>query len=351
MISKDDILAFASHCIPEYTLNGSMIPIEGGLINEVWRLPASPAPLIIKYAPPYIASAPDIPLKPVRIVFEGRCLRVLGKGGALAHVSTSACRPPRLIARDEDRHLLAMEDMGSHQPLQEWLLQPNSDPVSSGEVLGKFIGALHLESSKRPALALKHANLPVQETRLRVQYEAIASLLTEAHIEDAEALGARAQELGKRWLLPPGKCLIMGDLWPSSILITSNGMRLIDWEFSHFGSPAQDVAHLAAHVWMLGHRKDIQVTCSTFWVNFLKAYREQIASALKHLWPAQTCMDAALHFGAEILVRTIGGFQAGYLYDGLPHDAPAMKEAVEIAAFHLREPRQTELFAGLCHEL
>ena len=348
MISKDDILAFATRYIPDYTFDGSVIPVQGGLINEVWQLQAVPAPIIIKHAPPYIASAPDIPLKPARIIFEGRCLNLLDEEGALAHVSSPDCRAPRLIARDEDQHLIAMEDIGPHQPLQDWLLHSDSDPIASGQVLGKFIGALHRESSRIPALALKHANLPVQETRLRIQYEAIASLLAESNIEDADTLGEKARDLGKRLLLPPGKCLIMGDLWPASVLITPNGMRLIDWEFSHYGSPAQDVAHLAAHIWMLAHRKDVHRTCAAFWLSFRNAYQEQIWPVQQNLWPEQVSIDAGLHFGAEILVRTIGGFQSGYLYDGLSHDDPAIKKAVEIASLHLRNPKQTDLFSGLC---
>lgn len=348
MISKDDILAFATRHIPDYTFDGSVIPVQGGLINEVWRLQAVPAPIIIKHAPPYIASAPDIPLKPARIIFEGRCLKLLDEEGALTHVSSPDCRPPGLIARDEDQYLLAMEDIGPHQPLHDWLLQSDSDPIASGQVLGRFIGALHRESSRNPALALKHANLPVQETRLRIQYEAIASLLAESNVEDSDTLGEKARDLGKRLLLPPGKCLIMGDLWPASVLITPNGMRLIDWEFSHYGSPAQDVAHLAAHIWMLAHRKDVHLICAAFWLNFREAYREQIAPVQQYLWSEQVSIDAGLHFGAEILVRTIGGFQSGYLYDGLSHDDTAIKQAVEIAALHLRNPKQTDLFSGLC---
>jgi hypothetical protein len=107
--------------------------------------------------------------------------------------------------------------------------------------------------------------------------------------------------LGDRLEQCPGMCLVMGDLWPRSILIThedtlhlepvlpaqggsGEGARnavqsdtagagprlpaahvaaqlppaaerqwLIDWEMCHWGHPAQDVAHLAAHAWMLHH--------------------------------------------------------------------------------------------------
>jgi hypothetical protein len=107
--------------------------------------------------------------------------------------------------------------------------------------------------------------------------------------------------LGDRLEQCPGVCLVMGDLWPRSVLVThedtlqlepvlpapgasGEGARnanqgntagagprrpvaqvasqlspaaerqwLIDWEMCHWGNPAQDVAHLAAHAWMLHH--------------------------------------------------------------------------------------------------
>ena len=45
--------------------------------------------------------------------------------------------------------------------------------------------------------------------------------------------------------------------------------------------------------------------------------------------------DAGVHFGAEILARTIGSFQNGYLYEGLDHSHPKIKEAVHVAVLHL----------------
>ena len=55
--------------------------------------------------------------------------------------------------------------------------------------------------------------------------------------------------------------------------------------------------------------------------------------------------DAALHAGCEILVRTVGAFQEGYVYDGLAPDAPAIREAVACAAAWMRSDDAT--LAGL----
>ena len=55
---------------------------------------------------------------------------------------------------------------------------------------------------------------------------------------------------------------------------------------------------------------------------------------------------AAIHFGAEILVRAVGPFQDNYLYAGLDPDHAAVQVAVETAAQHLRSPDEQSLIGG-----
>lgn len=102
---------------------------------------------------------------------------------------------------------------------------------------------------------------------------------------DLESLASRMEAFGER-LRTPGECLIMGDLWPRSVLVAqtcpadgnvggegppadgempdtvgnkspcsaSPVLKIIDWEMCHWGRPAQDIAHFAAHVWMWWHQ-------------------------------------------------------------------------------------------------
>jgi hypothetical protein len=83
---------------------------------------------------------------------------------------------------------------------------------------------------------------------------------------DVEALHAACCAVGDQLASARGVCLIMGDLWPRSVLVgppeagapppaTAPPPRqwVIDWELCHWGNPAQDTAHLAAHAWMLHH--------------------------------------------------------------------------------------------------
>ena len=135
-------------------------------------------------------------------------------------------------------HSLILEDIGDGVDLAVWLSHAASSDYSFATFLGNFIGSLHKDSFEQEELRIRFNNSSIQQTRKQVQYEAIGSLCEEAHLKDARLLGDQASRLGSR-LLSPGVCIVMGDLWPPSIRVTPNGIRIIDWEFVHFGNPAQ----------------------------------------------------------------------------------------------------------------
>jgi 5-methylthioribose kinase len=113
-----------------------------------------------------------------------------------------------------------------------------------------------------------------------------------------------------------------------------NEIRLIDWELTHFGRPAQDVAHLAAHLWMMSHRAAGQSQkrrIDKFRGAFIDDYFKNIARQQPQLMTEEDKRDFQIHFGAEILARTLGHFQKNYLYDGLSPQHPVIQEAAEEA--------------------
>ena len=342
--------------LPGFQIAHAPEQLSGGLLNHVWRVrggPGSvPASVIIKRTPPYIASAPGVTLDPLRILIEARALAALEAGGALAEIAALDVRPPRLLILDEPRRLLVMEDVCQCPDLEAWLHLPESDPsqaASLGDSLGRFVGDLHRESAHRPQLAQTFDNRNIQRMRLDFQYRAIRTYAGRAGLLDAEALGHRAVALGEI-LQQPGVALIMGDLWPRSVIVSDEGLRVIDWELAHYGRPAQDVGHLAAHLWMHRHRAPDARTATTAQAvldSFLVAYREALGVEFDSLFGVKGVGESSVHFGSEVLTRTTGVFQDGYLYSGLAPDHPAIQEAARIAARHIREPLGVDTFDAL----
>jgi 5-methylthioribose kinase len=338
--------------VPDFTPAGKPARLPEGNLNVVWRVPGAERSVIVKYAPPYIAADPDTPLDPSRLLIEARCLEALGPGGRLADVTGTAVRTPRIVAVSEDPHVLVMEDLGDLPTLNRWLRGHGAEEIRDaapalGDRLGSFLGDLHAVTCDDETYARAFVNRPMQETRQAVQYQGVAGMLETGGVADADELGARAEALGAA-LLEPGRCLTMGDLWPPSVLVEGTRLRLIDWELAHYGHPLQDVAHFLAHLWMQQHRAPSSAVADAvagLRASFLDNYRAALGDTEEALWTEQERRDAAVHLGAEILVRAVGPFQASYVYEGLEPGHSAVQEAIATAARCLRAPDAVDVLA------
>lgn len=340
------ITEFARTQIPGFQFDGSIESVEGGLLNHVFRLSGEPNSIIAKYTPPYVTSNHEIPLDPERQVFETRALSLFRSGNLLHDLLTKYLKVPKLIARDEEHHILFMEDAGLKTASLDQLPQPESDDIKLGSVLGNFIAELHTKTWENPRLAQNMNNVSIQKTRYMVQYQPAARYFLKAGIPDYESLGRQLESLGREFM-KPGICLTMGDLWPRSLLWNGKTWHLIDWEFSHYGSPAQDTGHMLAHFWMLGHRSADQGQAKRFSVirnTFLKTYRKKIEALNPSLLTPNIQKKAVQHAAAEILARTTGAFQENYVYADLKPDNRFIQEADQKAADWVRNAENKDIY-------
>jgi 5-methylthioribose kinase len=348
-MTDDDVRPYLREHLPGFEPVGPPERLPEGNLNRVWRVSGSPdadpASVIVKHAPPHIAATPDIPLDPSRLRIEAECLQAFDTNGRLHDLASDALRPPHVLHVDLNAHVLLMEDVGTVPTLGRWLRTASDEVLAAraggiGHQLGGFIGRLHRRTWADDALADRFDNHAMQKTRHAVQYQAVGDLLQQHDVADAEALGDRAEALGRRFLRP-GRCLVMGDLWPPSVLVDLLTLRLIDWELAHFGRPEQDLAHIEAHLWMQAQRAPsdaMQRAVRRLRDAFRTAYRAALGEKSADVLTDAMRQRAAVHFGAEILVRTVGAFQDGYLYAGLSPDHPDVQAAVRTAARALREP-------------
>lgn len=327
---RKELVAFARKYVAGVTDNSALEKLRGGRLNFVWRIQStSGKSFIIKHAPPYIASVPDIAFDNSRIVFEANILKAFQFRSELNQLKGFGVRPPEFLGSDNCRHLLLMEDVGSWPDLLQAVHLSDYSFASFGSQLGAYIAQLHWQTYQNKWFADNFANLPVQRTRLQVQYNGCLEFCRRAHMPDAERIGKLCRQLGEK-LNSVGKCLIMGDLWPYSILLDREEIRLIDWELTHFGRPAQDVAHLAAHLWMMSHQASGQSQkdrIDRFRQSFIESYFKGVARQKSQLITEEDERDFQIHFGAEILARTAGNFQNNYLYDKLTPEHPVIQEA------------------------
>lgn len=334
-LSENEIVAIVQKAFPELEISGKPEQLSGGNLNHVWRLKTDKKSLIIKHAPPFIASQPELPLDSERIHFEAIALRLFSGDGDLTHLSTDTIRPPEILFFDQPNALIVMEDVGKFDPLGRFISK-DYESETIGNRLGEFIGKLHAETYQKKQFQELCDNKAIQQTRAEVQYNRAKKYADVPFIANItlKEVGKRTQELGRN-LLKPGKCLVMGDVWPPSVLTDkTNRLRLIDWEFAHFGRPLQDFAHFAAHCFMKeitsenpSEAKKWRDLFRSFW----QSYRKAAGKCFSKLVNEREIKDAHIHMGAEILVRVNGPFRKGYVYDEMPDEHPVWKRSVKEA--------------------
>lgn len=329
--SEDRLLSMIRELLPQVELTNELEQLSGGNINFVWRAVGTEKNLIIKHAPPHIATDPDVPLSEERIDFEARVLKKFDQGGSLHKIAQPEIRPPEWYAYDPAHSLLIMEDVGDFQELQT----ASGSPQKIGKRLGQFIGNLHRNTFQDGELKRNFHNIEIQKVRNQLQYQSAHTYLGMYENELAETVKTRCQSLGNK-LMEPGICLVMGDLWPPSIFVGNEyELRLIDWEFVHFGRPLQDVAHFAAHCWMWAHTRlsqDEAEKWKMLWANFWSNYKNTVGDYWEYLFDDEEKRDFYIHLGAEILIRANGAFKKGYLYDLPEEQQHVQQEAISAAA-------------------
>jgi len=331
-LEKEEIYKLISSHLPGFEAVSELQKMKGGNLNHVWRLEGKYRSLIIKHAPPYIASNPDVLLSSERIHFEAKALKLFDTSGILNELASDPIRPPALEYYSKEHSLLIMEDVGELPELQSEVTDSVS-VVRMGEMLGRFIGELHKRTFRSSKLKDSFNNHDIQQTRNEVQYQPAADYAGEVDKSKNDALKSRTQKLGKE-LMQPGRCLVMGDLWPCSILVKKDKLRIIDWEFAHFGRPLQDTGHFAAHCWMQAHTASSGTHAQLWqkiWESFWQEYQLATGNAFSELFCHNEFSGMKIHIAAEILIRAVGPFKNGYVYNNLSPNHPKIKDAVKCA--------------------
>lgn len=344
-ISAETLPKLVKSLLPEFGDAREINPLSGGNINYVWRiLNGKNESIIAKHAPPHIASNPDVPLSRSRIRFEAEALKLFRPDGELEHVTNSLTRTPRILAFNEQDSLLLMEDVGTFTELNN--VQLSSQIAESiGQRLGAFIGNLHRTTFNDPELSNIFQNEEIQSVRYQVQYESAHEYAGEIDDQVKNQIKEKSQALGKSLQQSDsGTCLLMGDLWPPSVFVGNGGsIRLIDWEFVHFGRPLQDVGHFAAHCWMqikTAETTQLKENWRTIWKEFWSAYKMNTGDHLIQLFDARELLDLGTHIGTEILIRAFGPFKAGYVFEGESTGSKFMTEVLDEAAEFIIDPEK-----------
>ncbi len=233
-----------------------------GNMNCTLRVRLADGSLIVKQSRPWVEKYPHIAAPEDRILSEARF-----------YMLTSPCeqvaeRMPKLLELDAESRVLVLEDVGE---ACDFVSAYQGEPMTSEltATLSTWLSDLHglkfsppskRRLANRAMRELNHTHifeLPLAANN-GLDLDEITPGLSEAAIDlqSSPEYVAEVKSLGDVYL-SDGPCLLHGDFFPGSWLMTPVGATIIDPEFAFFGRPEFDVGVFLAHLHLSAQSADV----------------------------------------------------------------------------------------------
>ena len=274
---------FTTHLSKLFSIPPSQITIQvltGGLVNAAVRAsftppvdltrfghPQSVQSVVLKYAPPYMASDPWVPLNTIRQDVEARALVLLDPNSESALPASSLfakypnVKTPRLIHHDFKERVLIMTDLGSSVvTIDDWLTQEPAplpeDVERIAKDLGRFLGDFVIATNKPSVELLSHLQLPSNSALIHQLNEYVVNnmKIVLRDVPDVDVLTKRVEDATRdSWKMD--SCLGMVDLWRKNIAIDSdNNICLLDWEQFGWSNASYEMSTLGILLFLFSAR-------------------------------------------------------------------------------------------------
>ncbi|KAJ7491142.1 kinase-like domain-containing protein [Mycena latifolia] len=271
--------------------------LTGGLTNDTVRAtfvrPTSlfnSQPLnsvVLKHAPPYLASDPTQAMSVHRQFIEANALRYLAEKTEIRDLFTQFTnfKIPQLIYHDTTANVVLITDLGESQTLSKFL---SSSPLPADVTVCEITATLGAciaqfwKVTAHPSLETTTAFLRPDDPGEPANFLTSTALrvMSQRDVPDATILSARiGTMLQAKDKLEP--CLGMVDFWPGSILIGPNGScGLVDWEYFGLSTPGAEIGMLVAHLHLTmsygSSTQEVREVVRSFISVFLESYGNQI---------------------------------------------------------------------------
>ncbi|MBL8849812.1 MAG: phosphotransferase [Planctomycetaceae bacterium] len=268
-----------------------------GVSNVVLRVtPDAGAPLVVKQSRELLRTRAEWRSRLDRIWREADVLRLLEQ------IVPGAA--PRLLHEDRPNYLLVMEAIDrDHVVWKEALLNGRID-LSLAETLGTLLARIHTLTWHNPTVAELMGNAEAfDELRLDPYYRRLASV----HPSLAPILHALIEASRTR-----RHALVLADFSPKNILLTADGLTLVDFETGHYGDPPFDLGFFLTHIALKGVRAGrgddrCFLLAQQFWKSYADAMTP-LTSTIADFEPL--CVR---HWTACLLARVDGKSPVDYL--------------------------------------
>jgi len=288
-----------------------LVPLPGGVSSDIWHASigtgTAARSVCVKRARPRlrVAALWEAPVE--RNHYEAEYMRLAG--------DVAPGLTPRLLGEDEARGLLAMEylDPSAWRVWKEELRDGRVD-LSAARAVADGVGRLHAGTADRSDVADR---FPTDAFFHALRLDPYLAECARRHADIAPRLEALVATTAAT-----RRVLVHGDVSPKNVLVSAQGVRLLDAECAWFGEPAFDVAFCLNHlllksVWKPRHAGGYRAAFAAF----LEAYgarvtweppealRERVAALLPGLLLARVDGKSPVEYltdeGDRALVRRL----------------------------------------------
>ena len=233
----DDVMAYCSLKVKPVE---SCERLEGGLTNYVYRIYYKDGTTaVFKHYPLHLSYNIEKTFPQSRYFVELKSLQLFNQ------LSDDFLKVPKVIAHFDDDYTLIMEDAGTTVlTLMDCI---ERDEKLDYSAIGKRVAAFLYKLNNYKDLTDSFHNTLALETN---------DAYYQVFLKKSESICPDLMEKYKNKPfphMPSHKCIIMGDLWPNSIVINPQTQVawILDWEIARIGNGFDDISQCCANLFLM----------------------------------------------------------------------------------------------------
>ncbi|HBH50657.1 MAG TPA: phosphotransferase [Planctomycetaceae bacterium] len=211
-----------------------IVPLAWGVSNVVLRVePATTPHFVLKQSREQLRTRDPWFSRLDRIWREADAMRVL-------QPLLPPGRIPQVLKEDRPNYVFSMEAAPARHTVWKQALLEGDFRHDVALQLGRDLAQIHTQTAANPALCLPFADRQVfVELRVDPFYKRV--------LQAAPEVGRPLEQMIDQ-MFETQICLVHGDFSPKNVLLTQEGVVLVDFETVHWGDPAFDLGFFLSHL-------------------------------------------------------------------------------------------------------
>lgn len=227
---------------------------------------------------------------------------------------------PRVLFEDRENYLFAMEAIDEQHKVWKAELLDGKFDLKIAHDLGRYLSDIHRQSFLNEDYQFRWGDWNVFD-QLRI--DPFYRFIVKTHSDLKAWVDDLIAEMSDHRI-----CLVLADFSPKNILITDQGIHLVDFETAHFGDPAFDLGFFLSHLLLKAiYHQQQGVHCIQLAERFWEQYTENQSplpngdvTQFAKMAEEELGRRTIRHLAACMLARVDGKSTVDYLTESLMRD-------------------------------